>query len=259
MNIVMEVKDVLKEERMAVLLKLIDERGTVNINDLVEIMNVSDMTIRRDLSELAAQGKIRRIHGGAKSANSFNMEELSHERKKILQQDEKREIAQKAVALIDEEDTLFLGPGTSIELLAGTLDFDQLRIITNSLPVFNILKNSHKNYDVYLIGGRYRNLTGAFFGDMANKVLQDIRFSKSFVGANAVYGNQVMTASMEEGVTQSLAINNASQRYLCVDNTKFDREDFYTFYQLTDLTAVITSKEMAENLGDYQKYVEFIV
>ncbi|MDA9471883.1 DeoR/GlpR family DNA-binding transcription regulator [Enterococcus sp. 5H] len=248
----------LKEERLTELLRLIDEKGTVTVTDLVENMAVSDMTIRRDLSELDAQGRIHRIHGGAQSVNKFNLAELSHEKKKIIQPDEKKEIAQTALTLINEEGTIFLGPGTSIELLAQALTVENLRIITNSLPVFNILENKTQQYEIYLVGGKYRQLTGAFSGEMANKAIQDIRFSKAFLGTNAIHQDRIMTATMEEGITQSLALDNSIQKYLCVDSAKFNREDFYTFYHLSDLTAVITNNQLVANIEDYKKYTQII-
>ncbi|MBO0462587.1 MULTISPECIES: DeoR/GlpR family DNA-binding transcription regulator [unclassified Enterococcus] len=233
----------LKEERLNKILELVNINGVVDVNELMAKLNVSDMTIRRDLGELEKTGKLKRVHGGAQSMNFYKKEELSHEKKMILNPEEKKEIVLKAKKFIAEEDTIFLGPGTTIELLAQILDFKHLRIITNSLPVFNILQTKHEDYQIYLVGGQYRPLTGAFLGEMANKVLADIRFGKAFVGANAVKDNRIMTATLEEGTTQQIALNNSSERYLLVDSSKLDCEDFYTFFSLSNLTALITGEE----------------
>ena len=236
----------LKEERLNKILELVNGNGVVDVNELIKSLDVSDMTIRRDLAELEKLGKLKRIHGGAQSMNYYKKEELSHEKKLIINPEAKRKIALKAKKLIAEDDTIFLGPGTTIELLAQMLDFHHLRIVTNSLPVFNILHTKHKNYQLYLVGGEYRALTGAFFGDMANKILADIRFGKAFIGANAVKEDRIMTATLEEGTTQQIALHNSSERYLLVDSSKLDCEDFYTFFSLNKLTALIIDQTDAE-------------
>lgn len=237
----------LKEERLATVLELVDQKGVVDVNELIQMMRVSDMTIRRDLAELEKRGQLKRIHGGAQSMNLYKKEELSHEKKMIINPDEKKNVVNKALALIVENDTLFLGPGTTIELLAQALTFIHLRVITNSLPVFNILKAKSSNYQVYLVGGEYRELTGAFFGEMTNRMLADIRFGKAFVGANAVKENRIMTATLEEGTTQNIALNNSVERYLLIDASKLNCEDFYTFYHLDELTALVTNTPDSES------------
>ncbi|MGM0198386.1 DeoR/GlpR family DNA-binding transcription regulator [Enterococcus sp. DIV1314a] len=232
----------LKEERLNKIIELVNTHGVVDVNELITTLNVSDMTVRRDLAELEKSRQLKRIHGGAQSMNYYKREELSHEKKTIIHPEEKKEAARKALHYIVEGDTLFLGPGTTIEFLAQLLDFQYLRIITNSLPVFNILHAKNKPYQIYLVGGEYRSLTGAFFGEMANKILFDIRFAKAFIGANAVKDDWIMTATLEEGTTQEIALRNASERYLVIDSSKLDCEDFYRFFSVSELTALITEK-----------------
>lgn len=236
----------LKEERLNKILELVSLNGVVDVNELITTLNVSDMTIRRDLAELEKARKLKRIHGGAQSMNFYKKEELSHEKKSIINPEAKKTIALKAIKLISEDDTVFLGPGTTIELLAQLLNFNHLRIITTSLPVFNILHAKHNNYQLYLVGGEYRSLTGAFVGEMANKILSDIRFGKAFIGANAVKEDRIMTATLEEGTTQEIALKNSSERYLLIDSSKLDCEDFYTFFSVSKLTALITENDSPE-------------
>lgn len=239
----------LKEERLNKILELVNINGVVDVNELIATLNVSDMTIRRDLAELEKARQLKRIHGGAKSIHYYKKEELSHEKKSIINPEQKKETARKAMQFISEDDTIFLGPGTTIELLAQLLDFNHLRIITTSLPVFNILHAKNKNYQIYLVGGEYRALTGAFFGEMANKILSDIRFGKAFIGANAVKEDRIMTATLEEGTTQEIALRNASERYLLIDSSKLDCEDFYNFFSVSELTALITEDDSSEYIN----------
>ncbi|EUJ31372.1 lactose phosphotransferase system repressor [Listeria floridensis FSL S10-1187] len=247
----------LKEERLNTIVSLVDKSGTVKVQEIMDRLQVSDMTVRRDLTELEKQGKLKRVHGGAQSINIYRHEELSHEQKKIIHQDEKKQLAELTLPLIEQDDTIFLGPGTTIELLAASLPDFPLRVVTNSLPVFSILE-PRENIMLYLIGGELRRKTGAFYGEMANTVLQDIRFGKAFIGANALSENRVMTATIEEGRTQEIALNNSFEKYLLLDGSKIGKEDFYSFYHVSDLTALITNTAENGELNAFEDLVRII-
>ena len=108
-------------------------KGIISINEIMEQLEISDMTARRDLDELEKSGKLLRVHGGAQSL-SFSMDhERSHLEKSSVQIEEKTRIAHKATSLIQEGETIFLGPGTTIQLLAEQLCGRNIRVVTNSL------------------------------------------------------------------------------------------------------------------------------
>ena len=80
----------LKKERLLRIIEIIDQRGIVTVNELIDYLDVSDMTIRRDLDELESSGKLLRIHGGAQSLTYSATQELSHNEKTTIQIDEKK-------------------------------------------------------------------------------------------------------------------------------------------------------------------------
>lgn len=90
-----------KYDRLDEITKLINKRGTVRTNEIVEGLNVSDMTVRRDLAELEEKGVLTKIHGGARSNSAFQYKEMSHQEKHTHYIEEKRYIAKKAVELIE--------------------------------------------------------------------------------------------------------------------------------------------------------------
>lgn len=249
----------LKEERLDAIVSLVDQKRAIKVNDIVRKLGVSDMTVRRDLTELEKAGRLKRVHGGAQTLNIYRPEELSHVDKKIINKSEKREIAQKAVQLIQEEETIYLGPGTTIELLAEIMEFDNLRVVTNCLPVFQTLSEKRGNIKVYLLGGEMRALTKAFFGEITNKALQDMHFHRAFFSSNAVKGSQIMTATIEEGQTQAIALDNSVKRYLLLDSSKVEKEDFYTYYNLHDITAVVMNQDDYDTYQKIEKEVSVIV
>lgn len=245
----------LKKERLSTILETLDSSGVITVQSIVKQLDVSDMTVRRDLDELSKQGKVIRIHGGAQSLNHYKREELSHIEKKEIHISEKLAVAEAASHFINEGDSIFLGPGTTIELIVQFISVKSLRIVTNSLPVFNLLERKSENFDTYLVGGSYRKKTGAFVGSIANEVISKLKVGKAFIGVNGIDDNSVYTANVEEGSVQSLVLDNAKEKYIVCDNHKFNKQDFYEFYYLTDIDQIITNEGIDQRLLDkYKKY-----
>lgn len=238
----------IKAERQDKVRQLLDAQGTVSVKEISDTLGVSDMTIRRDLEELASRGEIERVHGGARSANghaqSMLRREYSHSEKRSKHADEKLQIAQTAASLVEENMTVFLGAGTTVEQMATHLPAVNLRIITNSLSVFNILEE-REDYELCLVGGIYRPRTAAFVGPIAEGALDAIGVDAAFIGANGVLGDDVSTSNMEEGHIQQLAFGKADTRYLIADTSKIGKRDFYTFYHLSDLDGLVTESDIS--------------
>lgn len=245
----------LKNERFQFILDLLAEKGTVTVNDIVNQLGVSDMTVRRDLTELDKLGKLNRIHGGAQSMYLYKNEELSHIEKKDIHIEGKSEAARYATHFIQDNDTIFLGPGTTIEMLATYIDNANIRIVTNSLPVFNIFQNKETVFEIYLIGGSYRKKTGAFIGNIANEALKKFKIGKTFISVNGVNHNSIMTANVDEGLTQQIVLENSQEKYIVMDHYKFDTEDFYEFYTLENIAGIITDSQIEEETE--KKYNEY--
>ena len=246
----------LKKERLLKIIDIVNAQGIITVNDIIDKLDVSDMTVRRDLDELDKSGKIVRIHGGAQSISYSLDHELSHVEKLGVQIEEKEKIAAFAASYITDADTVFLGPGTTIELLAKHLLKKRIRIITNNYPVFDILTQSN-SAEIMLIGGDYRKNTGAFVGPIVNGNLQKLNFTKAFISANGVHNEEISTYNIEEGEAHQIALNNSRTKFLLLDNKKFNREDFYVFYSLHDIDYLITDDNLRNDVHKhYQQYVE---
>ena len=235
----------LKEQRLETIMSLINSEGIIRVSEITERLNVTEMTVRRDLQQLEDQGLVERIHGGAKAVDSFSDKELTHIEKQEINIDEKQQIAKTIASLIEENDTIFLGPGTTIEYVYDYLKIFPARIVTNSIHVFNRF-NQNDAYDLILIGGSYRARTGAFVGSFANNTVNKIRVKKAFIGANGVHMNDIYTANEEEGITQSIILDNAFEKYIVADHSKIGRQDFFSFYHLDNVTALITDNQISE-------------
>ncbi len=230
-----------KSERLEEITRLVNQKGTIRVSDIVKLLNVTDMTVRRDLVELEEQGVLTKIHGGARSNKAFQYREYSHAEKHIQNKEAKQAIASKAAQLIEDGDTIFLGPGTTVAFLAEALNNQRLTVITNCMPVFTLLMaKKTEDFQVFLLGGEYRQVTEAFVGEITNTSLEKLRFSKMFFSGNGVRDGEVMTSTLAEAYTQNLALKHSLEKYLLLDSSKIGKDDFTSFCKLRALTALIT-------------------
>ncbi|RLK63459.1 DeoR/GlpR transcriptional regulator [Atopobacter sp. AH10] len=243
----------LKNERWKIIQEMLSQKDIVTVSDIVERLDVSDMTVRRDLNELEKNGILKRVHGGAVGNDRYPHQELSHKDKQIMHMAEKEKVAEQAVTLVEDNDIIFMGPGTTLEAMATKLKNPNIVVVTNCLPVFQkLIANEVKTY---LLGGEIRLKTEAFNGEITMNSLKNMHFHKAFFSCNGIVDNKVMTATLAEGITQELALENATERYLLIDSSKIGQKDFYEFYNLADVTSVICDKDPKEK---YQKLMAYV-
>lgn len=248
-----------KEQRFSEIIRMLNQSGIIRNSEIIEKLKVSDMTVRRDLTELENMGYLVKVHGGARGKNVYNYKELSHDDKHTINSEAKDVIAHKALNLIEEGDTIFLGPGTTTEKLASLINNKVIRIVTNCLPIFQLLlPKVSSTFKVYLVAGEYREVTKCFFGDLSNIVLSKLHYSKIFFSANGVKGDEIMTSTFEETYTQKIAINNSEKKYLLLDSSKIGKEDFSTFYNLSNIDAVIMEECDERKKRIIKEYTEVI-
>lgn len=253
----------IKAERQDSIKRLVEERGAVSVRDIAEELGVSDMTVRRDLEELAEAGALVRVHGGARSAAtrrpSMLRHEYSHAEKRERHAAEKLAIARRAVSLIEPDSTVFLGAGTTVEQMVPLLPDCHLRIVTNSLSVFTLIE-ARPNLDLCLIGGTYRPRTGAFVGPLAEDAIAKLGLDIAFIGANGITDGQVSTSNADEGRFQQLALDKADARYIVADASKLGRRDFFAFYHLINVDGLVCDASVPEAArAEAGEYTEVLV
>lgn len=252
----------IKAERQDSIRRIVEERGSASVRDIARELSVSEMTIRRDLEEMSEQGDLVRVHGGARATGprrkSMIRYEYSHTEKRDRHASEKHAIASRAVSLIEPGATVFLGAGTTVEQMVPLLPDCQLRIVTNSLSVFNLLEG-HPLYDLCLIGGMYRPRTAAFVGPLAEDAIAKLGLDIAFIGANGIYEGEISTSNAEEGRFQQIALDKADSRYLVADSSKIGKRDFFTFYHLIQVDGLICDEEIsAEARTTIEEYTDLV-
>lgn len=233
----------LKDERHDAIVEMCRARGTVTVREIADILGVSDMTIRRDLMELSDEGRIVRFRGGAKTTDATLGRSLicepSHLERQLLHIEEKTHIAEIAATSVHENETIFLGSSTTVELAAQNLPAVPLRIVTNSLPIFNLFADGDIR-EVILIGGTYRHHSGTFMGPLAESALESLGFDKAFIGVNGIQDGSLYTSYFDAGRLYQIALERADEHFVLADWSKMDMRGFYSFYDLEQGDTVIT-------------------
>ena len=247
----------LKEERQDLILDRLAKDNIIQVSDLTKLLEVTDMTIRRDLKELEDKNLLTRIHGGAKKNKKSLTREFTNEEKSLKKKDEKIDIAKKIGKIVNENKNVFLGAGTTIEYVSEYLQNKKLNIFTNSLYLFRklvVIDNIHLN----LIGGEFRKVTGAFVGSLSLDTISKMRFNHACIGVNGINDGNAFTYSKDEGVLQKVILDNSIEKYLVADSSKIGIEDFYDLYDIENVNLITNSNISNEKLEELEKYTRVI-
>ena len=247
----------LKEERQKIILDKLKENDIIQVSQMTDLLDVTDMTIRRDLKELEDKKLLVRIHGGASKIEKARPREFSNEEKLLQNKDLKIEIAKKINEIMLPDQNIFLGAGSTIEYVSEFIGEKKLNIFTNSLYLFKKLVFLD-NVNIKLIGGEFRRVTGAFVGPLSLDLVSKMRFNQAFIGVNGVNKGKAYTYSPEEGILQKMILDNSFERFLVADSSKLGYEDLYHFYNIEDARFITDSKFSPDQALEIEKYSEIL-
>lgn len=223
------------------IMRLISRLRSVSVQELTERLQVSEVTIRKDLTFLEELGSIVRTHGGAKLAEDRTKNRDVRIRRTEHQR-EKERIARRARELVNDGDTIFVDSGSTCTLLAREIADMNVRVVTDSLDVMATLAGSP---EISLIspGGNYRREAGSFIGPIAVEVLKGLRIETCFLGATGVTSTGLFSSenSIEAEVKrQVLAISR--RRIVLVDASKLQKEAFAVFARADSIDILIVDR-----------------
>ena len=224
--------------RKAKILTVLDERGTIDVHELATLLNLSDMTIRRDLNTLAEQGLLVRTHGGA-MLPGLGDRPVSFAGKSAQRSDAKEYIAQLAAREIVDGDIIFMDCGSTVFALCPFIRHKPITVITNSLPVVAELINSKVTLN--LIGGEVNKERQAVHGLTAESHIARYRANKAFIGVDGVSVANGLSANGEREATHTLALmRQSTQTYLLCDSTKLEQNQYLQFAPLSAIDVLVT-------------------
>ena len=230
------------ENRRTVILKELEDRGSVGVVDLATRLGVSEMTIRRDLADLEKEGGIRRTHGGAVSTRG-----RSYEPPFILRENEnqnaKRIIGKVAASLVADGDSIALDIGsTTLEIARNLVGRRNLTVITSSLHIANLLY-SQPDIRLILSGGIVRLGEASMIGDLAKYAYQNLYVDRLFLGVGAIDAQSGLTEyNWDDALVKQAMIGSAKEVILVTDASKFDRVAFARVAHLNVIHQVVTDR-----------------
>ncbi|MDG3583559.1 MULTISPECIES: transcriptional repressor AgaR [Galbibacter] len=229
-------------QRRSLILKKLDETGQVNVNELSELLGVSEVTIRNDLDKLEKNNLLIRAHGGAFKTNNLA---LTVTEKKQINLDIKRNIGREAASLITEDDSIILDSGTTTFEVSNNLsEFKRLTVISNALDIVNNLAQ-YKNLEVFMPGGYLKEFSMSLVGPMAERNFKQLYCNKLFLGVDGIKPNiGVFTHYMEEAYLNQIMIDIAEEVIVVADSSKFKRSGFAFICNFEKIDKLITDDKI---------------
>lgn len=231
-------------DRRSEIVRYLQQNQRASTYTLSQHLGVSEVTIRHDLTTLAQQGWLSRVHGGAEIAPKLQLEQ-SFEARQRLHLDEKIQIAAAAASLVQPGDTLILDSSTTAFQLALQLkSVANLRVVTNSLHVIATLSPC-ANIEVIVIGGVVRDETASVVGPLAEEMIAHLHAHKGFFGAAGLTPERGLTdADIREVQVKRAMVKAVEQVNVLLDASKFGQQSFLTFAPLSDVDHIITDENI---------------
>lgn len=245
----------LGEDRQNSILSLLNERGSITTTELMNELDASESTIRRDLNFLDAEGLLVKVHGGAiaKDRGYYTVDSLVSVRSGLNIED-KQKIAKYAAELIEEGDLVYIDAGTTTELMIDFIKVKNVTFVTNSIN--HAKKLTKCGYTTYVLGGEFKYLTEAIVGEEAIMGLDKYNFTKGFFGTNGItLKNGFSTPDPKEAMVKQKSMQKTKTKYVLCDSSKFSQISSVTFAAF-DSATIITTNIKDSNYKNKKNIVE---
>lgn len=234
------------------ILRALQQAGSVSVEELCSLLNVSIATVRRDLQDLENQGLLRRTHGGATTVEPLLYEPFRHDssfRDQIEKHaEEKRRIAIAAADLIEDGDTISLTAGTTTtEVVRGMRHRSGITVVTNTVNVAMEL-SQRRDLDVIVTGGYLRGNWFSLVGPLAMQALEQIFADKIFIGVNGIDAERGLTChNPDEAATNRTMVKQAKKRIAIADHSKLGFVTTHRICGVDDVHLLITDSSASDD------------
>ena len=249
----------LAQQRQASILDRVRRHGGARVADLVRVLGVSDMTIRRDIEVLAERGLVAKVHGGAVAVEGAT-DEPGYAAKSEQQRPEKVAIAKAAASLVKPGSAVGVSAGTTTAALARELiDVPELTVVTNSIPVADVFYHHGRRDQTVVLTGGTRTPSDALVGPVAQEAAARINLDMLFLGVHGMSSRAGFTTpNLSEADTNRALVAAARRLVVLADHTKWDLIGIATIAALTDAHVLVSDaklpyearEELAGQVGD---------
>ena len=249
-------------QRQMLIVEEVRRRGAVRVSELTELLDVSNMTIRRDLDVLAASGLVEKVHGGATVRGRPSTDEPGFEAKSHRQLREKEAIALAAAALVEPGQAIALTAGTTTWRLAHhILQVPDLTVVTNSIQVANVLHREPRPDLTVVLTGGVRTPSDALVGPVAVTTLRSLHVDVLFMGVHGMTADAGFTTpNMLEAETDQAFVGAAQRLVVVADHTKWGLRGLSRIARLGDAHVLVTDSGLPpEARAALEEHVDRVV
>jgi DeoR/GlpR family transcriptional regulator of sugar metabolism len=239
---------VLARQRQTLILERVREDGGVRVADLARELGVSDMTVRRDLELLHNRGLLEKVHGGATSRPGSALFEPGFAAKSALQEPEKDAIADAAVALVMPGTAIGISAGTTTYALARRLvDVPGLTVVTNSVPVADVLHKAGRSDQTIILTGGVRTPSDALVGPFAVAALRTIHVDLVFMGVHGMDPHSGFTTpNVLEADTDRALVGSGRRLVVVADHSKWGVIGISSIARLDEADVLVTDDGLGQ-------------
>ncbi|WP_297280903.1 DeoR/GlpR family DNA-binding transcription regulator [uncultured Anaerococcus sp.] len=243
------------EERHNYIMSKLNTSERVSVSELSRDLNVSEVTIRKDLNYLENQKFLKRTHGGA-ILNNIHVKSEPIETKLSKNIEQKRKIARLAKDFLKDGLNIFLDAGTTIQAISTELiEFNDLNIITYDLEIAHEL-SKYSNISVYVLGGYVEKDTKTSMSIEGFQNISNMHADICFIGTDAFDDNFVYSTSENKAKIKNKMIENSAVSILMCDSSKYKKKGLYSFYRSSDFDYFITDEKNKELIKKFQRNLD---
>ncbi len=241
----------LNKERQIEILKYLHAHQTVSVKKLMELLFVSEATIRRDLSELEKEGQINKIYGGATIIFNSDKQIPLYVREKE-NNDVKKIICEQALSFIKDGQVLFIDGSSTSQILAKHLyNFKNIIVITNGLKIAEILGEYH--IKTYCTGGRLIDNSYVFAGKDAENFINNYCADICFISCKGMDENGKFTdTSKDETELRKCFLKNSKKRIMLLTDNKIGKTYLHKLCESTDIDVILTNATLSSTIKTRQ-------
>ncbi|MGA0564546.1 DeoR/GlpR family DNA-binding transcription regulator [Ancylobacter sp. VNQ12] len=231
-----------KTRRQGEVLLLLERLGYASVEQLSERFGITTQTVRRDIADLSALGKVRRYHGGV--ALSAAIDPTTYRQRRVERVEAKRRIAARVAELVPDGASVFLDTGTTCETVAEALTArTDLKVVTYSLRAATLLSD-RTDFTIAVPAGFVRNVDGSVFGEGTTDFIRRFRFDVAIIAVSGIEADGRMADDDHNEVAiVRLAMTLARSIILAADSSKFDRAALVELGNVADVSDFVTDAE----------------
>jgi DeoR family transcriptional regulator, ulaG and ulaABCDEF operon transcriptional repressor len=242
-----------ERERWQKILTMVRERRLVRVTALMDELNASSATLRRDLVKLEEMGQLKRVHGGAEAIEAAQQSHLSTRSfgvSQTLNAERKRAVAQVAAAMCSDGDSIIINAGSTTWFMAEFLRDRRMQILTNSVPISHELITTSDNR-IVLPGGEVYREQGIILSPFDEDAIQHFTASKMFMSCYAISQMGIIEGDPLIARAEAKLLARAEQLVVIADSSKFEQRGSMAVCQLSRVHTLVTDADAPVHMLDH--------